>query len=317
MDAIRKTEELLFKKFSRGVELQDVPLVFILASPRAGSTVIYQLLINTFNFFYFNNFINDFFPEYPVIGAALNLLINSGKKVSYKSEYGKTKGYHGPSEASYVFRNWFGGEHPSQIRSRKVIPDKEEHIIQTMKSIYKLSGLPILTKNAWNCFRIQDLSRLFPNIYFVWVRRDIVASALSDLKARYRRGGPTVWNSATTKNCQEIKKRPYWEQVVEQQYEYNRTMENDFKRFCLGRYVELWYEDVCINPRGELDRLKQYFLSKSLPTKLRKNTIPSFTRSIGPKGMEEDLTKILSYVNAKGDRFRPYSHEGKPSTQKS
>ena len=82
MDTIRKTEELLFKKFSRGLDIQEVPLVFILASPRAGSTAIYQMLINTFNFFYFSNFINDFFPECPVIGAALNSMINTRREVT-------------------------------------------------------------------------------------------------------------------------------------------------------------------------------------------------------------------------------------------
>ena len=312
MDAIRKTEELLFEKFSRGLDIQEVPLIFILASPRAGSTVIYQMLINAFNFFYFSNFINDFFPEYPVIAAALNSMINTRPEVSYKSTYGKTRSQGGPSEASCVFRNWFGGEHPSQTKSRKVIPEKEKHLVLTMKSIIKLTGLPILTKNAWNCFRIQELIRLFPNIHFLWVRRDIRASAISDLEARYRRGGPTVWNSATTANYREIQKRPYWEQVVEQQYEYNKWVANDLEAFSHGQYIEVNYEDICGHPKRELERISRYFASQSLPICLRNKQIPVLTHSQGPSGLEEDYAKIVSYVKANSDRFKRYLCDTSP-----
>ena len=301
-----KTEELLCRKFSRGVSLVQGPLIFILASPRAGSTLTYQLLINYFSLLYFSNFINDFFPQFPVVGAALDSLINHRHSISYESSYGKTNGPLGPSEASLVFKNWFGGDHPSQTKSCRVKPDKQEHLVLTMKSIFGLSRRPILTKNAWNCFRIQELTRLFPNIHFLWVRRDIRDSAISDLEARYRSGGPTIWNSATTANYREIQKRPYWEQVVEQQYEYNKCVANDLEIFSHGRYIEVNYEDICGHPKRELERISRYFASQSLPTCMRNKQIPVLTHSRGPSGLEEDYTKIVSYVKANSDRFKSY-----------
>jgi len=308
-EAIKKVEELFFRKFSQGIRSGDVPLVFILASPRTGSTLIYQLLINFFSFFYFSNFVNDLFSETPVVGAALDLSVYQSRSVSYKSAYGKTPGPHGPSEASFVFRNWFGGDHPSQTRSCKVNAGKKQHFVLTMKSIHKMTGLPILAKNAWNCFRIQELTRLFPRIHFLWVRRDIRASAISDLEARYRRGGPYVWNSATTANYQEIQKKPYWEQVVEQQYEYNRSIAIDLDRFCRAQYLELWYEDVCDYPERELERLDQYFSFHSLPMELRRKRILKLTRSEGPNDLGQDYNKIANYVECHHERLNKYLYK--------
>jgi hypothetical protein len=311
--ALEKAEELLFKKFSRGMRSGDVPLVFILASPRTGSTLVYQLIINFFNFFYFSNFVNDFCFESPVVGAALDLSIHSRRSVGYRSAYGKTRGLHGPSEASLVFKNWFGGQHPSQTRSCKVKAEKRQHFVLTMKSIHKMTGLPILAKNAWNCFRIQELTSLFQNTHFLWVRRDIIASANSDLEARYRRGDPTVWNSATTTNYLEIQKRPYWEQVVEQQYEYNRCMAHDLSTYSQGQFIELWYENVCERPELELKRLDDYFSNYSFPTKLRNRRIPTFNISSGPSGLENDCAKIVQYVEKNSERFREYFYDDSAS----
>lgn len=314
-EGIKKVEELLFQNLSPHVSLDDLPLVFILASPRTGSTLLYQLLINFFDFFYFPNLVNDYFAEFPVVGAALDLLLNPRQPVSYESAYGKTQGYSAPSEGSFIFRNWFGGEHPSQTRSCEVLPGKVTHLISTMKSIYELTGQSVLTKNAWNCFRIQALTQLFPNIHFIWVRRDIALSALSDLEARYRRGGGTVWNSATTANYRDIQKRPYWEQVVEQQYEYNKSIARDLSKFSQGRHIELWYEDVCDHTEAELSRIDQYLVSQSLPTELKNRPIPSLNRSSGPHGLKEDHARILRYVAAHTDRFHGYTYDNRVSLQ--
>jgi len=238
---MKEIEDFLFECFSQG----EPELIFILGSPRTGSTLLYQALINALQPFYFANMVNDYFSEHPVVGAAM---ISLPKEVPYKSAYGKTKDPLGPSEASLTIRNWFGGQHPSQTKSCEVIPEKKGHLLATMRAIYAMHG-PILIKNAWNCFRVKNLSKLFPNSKFVWVRRDIAQSANSDLKARIHRGSPYIWNSATTSNYKEIQKLPYWEQVVEQQYEYNKAIAKDMQEV---ESTKIWYEDLCAGKTREL-----------------------------------------------------------------
>jgi hypothetical protein len=305
-DALEKTETLLFEKYVDYASCADTALVFIVASPRTGSTLIYQMLINLFDFFYFSNFVAANYAEFPAVGAALDLLANPRQPVDYQSNHGKTRGDFGPSEASAVFRNWFGGFHPSQLRSAEVLFGKKEHMLFSLNAIFNLTRKPILTKNAWNCFRIKEVSRMLPNLLFIWVRRDIAKSAVSDLEARYRRGGPNIWNSATTANYQEIQRLPYWEQVVEQQYEYNRSLGEDLRTFGRDRYVEVWYEDLCANPARELERLNNHFLVHSFPATLKKRQVPKLELSRGPSDLNEDYSRVVQYVKANADRFREY-----------
>jgi hypothetical protein len=207
---VSRLETLLSGRFCRGVDAGRIPLIFILASPRTGSTLLYQLLINAFGFGYVSNFVNDRCWRFPVIGAAAGRLFARPRPVTLESDHGKTKGWRGPSEGSALFRRWFGGEHPSQTRSCRVLPGQEAHLRATMTCLYRISGQPVVLKNAWNCFRVEELSRIFPGSLFLWLRRDITASATSDLRARYRRGSPLIWNSATPANYEAIRTGSRW-----------------------------------------------------------------------------------------------------------
>ena len=299
-------ETFLFKRYSRDAKVKDVPILFILGSPRTGSTLIYQVLVNFFQTFYFSNFIEEHFAAHPAVGAALDEVLNPHAPVSYESSYGKTDGMWEPSEASFIFRNWFGGDHPSQAKSCAVLPGLEPHLLATMQSIYALTGRMIIAKNAWNCFRIKTLARLFSRAHFLWIRRDIGLSAHSDLKARYLRGGPTVWNSATTANYQEIQKRPYWEQVVEQQYEYNRSIAADLHQFSHGRFIELWYEELCNDIETQLDRLQNYFVIQNEAMQITNNALPTIICSSGENGDDEDYVRIRQFITQHEERFRDY-----------
>ena len=106
------------------------------------------------------------------------------------------------------------------------------------------------------------MSQVFPGAYFLWIRRDLADSAYSDLKARRKRGGPEVWNSATTKNYREIQKLPYWEQVVEQQYFYSKRISQDLSQLSPERYCQIWYEDLCTNPSGTVSHLQNFLIPK-------------------------------------------------------
>jgi len=311
MPDLERIEKLLFRRHAADVDLDSLPILFIVASPRTGSTLIYQYLINRFGAWYVSNFVDAQFSTVPAVGVALELSLTPRVHVGYESSYGKTEGLFAPSEGSHLFRNWFGGEHPSQTCSSKVLPGMQEHFISTMKCIHRLTGRALLMKNAWNCFRIEELARILPSSHFVWIRRDIRASAVSDLEARHRRGGPNVWNSATTTNYKEIQKRPYWEQVVEQQYEYNKAVGKDLREFREGHYIEMWYEGLCSNPESVASKVEAYFAALGLPIEARSKRIPVFEASPGPEGMSEDREMIAEYVSAEGDRLSEYTYNGR------
>ena len=63
-------------------------------------------------------------------------------------------------------------------------------------------------------------------------------SANSDLLSRIHRNSIDVWSSATTINYKEIQKRPPWEQVVLQQYEYGLAINANLHDYAKDKFNE-------------------------------------------------------------------------------
>jgi len=277
-------------------------ILFILGSPRVGSTVLFQLIINHFECFFPSNSFNRIFQnkEVNLESLDLSLHMSSLKNVSYNSDYGKTFYDGEPSEASAFFGTFFGGEHPSEEKSKSPLPDLSERFIDFCRSLYRQSQKPLVFKNAWNCFRIRYLSQAVPNACFLWIRRDIADAAFSDLEARKKRGSANIWNSATTSDYLEIQKRPYWEQVVEQQYGYARRVGSDLSQFCRDRYLEVWYEDLLSEPDLFLKKIQNFLSSRGFTVRKRKvDGIDLRKSNIRRKMLRcEDGKKILSYANS-------------------
>ena len=309
-DSLSVIEESLRCEHAAGIASNNLPCVFVLGSPRTGSTLLYQFLINHFRFHYPTNLLNESFCETPVAGAHFERGLVRESAIPYESRYGKTKGPFGPSEASCLFKKWFGGEHPSEICSKEPLPGMEELMLETFTAIHGLSGNPLLFKNAWNCFRVKSLAYLLPSSCFVWIRRDIAQAARSDLEARARRGGYDVWNSATPANHLEIRKRPHWEQVVEQQYEYGKRIASDFSSSCPDRNLQVWYEDLCLEPEKTLQRLEDFFIGQGMEDVRRELGI-AFAPSLRKRDLESDEEgrRILEYLNSMtDDRLSSFRH---------
>lgn len=251
-------ENLLIESLIPKESLEQTPALFILASPRTGSTITFQLLCSVFRLSYISNLVNSYFPETPVTGMSVHLSHANDIKLEYSSHYGKVNGLFQPSEASYVMKHWFGGGHPSQVVSANIIEGMEKSFIHSIAAINVLCNAPLVIKNAWNCFRIKSIASLLPRAQFLWVKRDIVSAAKSDLAARYKTGGaPDAWNSATPANVDELKTKPYWQQVVENQYEFNLEIGQSLAKHAPGRFSAIWYEDLCHDPESVLNVLAE------------------------------------------------------------
>lgn len=178
----------------------------------------------------------------------------------------------------------------------------------TLAAAGRLFGRPLLIKNAWNCFRIAALARLFPMAAFVWIRRDIEASALSDLNARYAvQGDPLIWNSATPQNVEALRARPYWEQVVENQVEFARAIEEGFAGLEPRRMATVWYEDLCAAPSvtltdlaGELDVLAGVATKRILPVRRPDERYDALH--------SDDRGRLVAYLAAEAGRLSGHAY---------
>lgn len=297
-------EEELLEQMPGCDGARPAPALLVLGAPRTGSTAFYQALIASFRLAYFSNLTNDHFAGAPALGLAIQAGVGRTVPVAFASRYGKTRGALQPSEGSHVLRTWFGGGHPSQVVSTDILDGRAEAMRRTARAAHALWGRPLVIKNAWNCFRVASLSRVLPDAYFVWIRRDIAAAARSDLAARYVvQGSPEVWNSATPHNVETLRSRPYWEQVVENQYEYSAALGKALPAHAAGRFIEVWYEDFCAGPMAVLRRLGAAWPALGDPADLgsRAGEIRPSSRPGDLPG--EDATRIDEYVGSGGARL--------------
>lgn len=280
------------------------PAIFIVASPRTGSTLLYQVLARAFQLPFIDNLTNDYFPSVPIVGLASGKSLRQRDLIRFESRFGKSQGITQPSEGSAVMAHWFGGGHPSQVVSASILPGKTAHLRNTLSACYAMLAGPLLTKNPWNSFRVESIAREIPEAAFIWIRRDIRAAAKSDLLARYVvQGNPNSWNSATPANVCDLQARPYWEQVVENQYEFGKAIVDAASTLPKGQFAEIWHEDLVKRPDEALARLRDVLA----PLKNRQMERLALT---SPKREGElqlaDAEAIERYVASQHDRFNDY-----------
>jgi len=229
--------------------------LFILAAPRTGSTFLYQVLAHCFESVFFNNEVAEHYPAHPTFGV-LSTAHNSVEPL-FESRYGKVEGRWQPSEASSIMRHWFGGGHPTELVSCDFTEGRRPHFIESCRAISHATGRPLIIKNAWNCFRIQAIAEALPEAAFIWLRRDIASAAISDYESRLAQGSSDIWNSASPRDLEKIRKLPGWKQSVEQQISFSRVISHGLSELDRSRWYELSYEALCADVVGTLDAIHE------------------------------------------------------------
>jgi Sulfotransferase family len=307
-----EAEAALFDRLlaGRGAPTQS-PVVFVLGSPRTGSTRVYQALARFLRWPYFSNLANDAFPRHPILAGLALREVWPSLEVALDARYGKTRGAFQPSEASAIMTHWCGGGHPSAVVSPGILPGREVHLARTVSAMHALFAAPVLIKNAWHCFRIPSLAAALPAAHFVWVRRDLTASALSDLASRYvTRGDPEAWNSATPANIDALRRLPYWAQVVENQFQFALAVRSGLSEFAAGRHSVVWFEDLVRDPTGELRRVADDLAGVGVAVRPADVSLGRGEKTEKPlrPGDEDNL---LAYVEAHRDRLADCRYPGR------
>ncbi len=299
-DGLAEAEAILVHELGVGETLPDSRPIFILGAPRTGSTSLYKDVVSRFGFPYIANITNDCFARTPLVGLAVQK--SRRVEVDFSSRFGKTPGAFQPSEGSGVFTCWFGGGQPSQTASRKILPGKQRHFLQTLAGCEKLhDGAPLVIKNAWNCFRVEYLANTLPGARFIWLQRDIVDAASSDLMARYlTKGTADAWNSATPANHEQLAKRPPAEQVVENQFEFNRAIAADLERFARGRWMHVWFEDYVNDGEAVMKGLAAFLQADPC----RGGGTPGRSRPEGKKLGQSERREISEYARSRENAAR-------------
>lgn len=158
------------------------PLVLIVGSPRCGSTIISQYIVNNLKLDYIDNISCIFCFQ---IRRAFKLLrtLKIQTSVSTKSLHGDTMkyGYLNPSECGDFFYKHFPyGQHEiSSLDSKKFTILENE-----LRDLLYISKRPIILKNLANSLRLPVYRKMDLDIKIIYVQRDKGDIINSIIKAR-------------------------------------------------------------------------------------------------------------------------------------
>lgn len=237
---ISYAEAKIFNKFN--YKSKNYP-IFIIGSPRSGSTVLYQILTHTLDCLYIDNLIYAFFNNLPFGFWLSNKLFKNSSHNSFDSEFGNTKKMHSPSECGGFWYRWFPRDRDF-INCDEFLMSSMEEIRYNLYVIMNKYEKNIIFKNLNAGQRIRVLHKIFPDAKFIFIRRDPFYTVQSLLKAWEKNNEPgKKWWSVKPSNYNELIDLPLCEKLVAQVFYLERQILEDLKNVPAQNVFEINYLD--------------------------------------------------------------------------
>lgn len=300
---------LLEGKLWANVQLCYSP-VFIVAPPRAGTTLLYQLMTGCLATSYFTNLAMRCHIRgakmTPIFGAYLSKLLglNRNHNTTFKSYYGATKGWGGAHEGRLFWHQWFP-QHVHAIPPGYLSPEVQRNVYRVVAGIERAFDLPFVNKRIMNSVRIEALSEIFPQAIFIRCTRNPLDIAQSIFVARTRdfpfqdqeRDPKKFWVSVRPKEYETIKNKGLIEQVCEQVYYVEQSIIAAREALGEDRFLTVDYKDLCQAPHREMDRIVKFMNAHNAPTRVIRSFPDTFPYSTGRKIDEDSYLAMSDYVN--------------------
>jgi len=246
-------------KNEKGVTLK-FPVLFLVGTPRSGSTLFTQWAADTGLFAYPSNFLSRFYKA-PYIGALIYQMVTDSKyqyrdefidinrSIEFSSNIGKTKGFKAPHEFWYFWRRFFDfQEPPVNLDEFK----KKFDFIEFRKELILLQKVfqnPFLFKSHIINPYFSIISDHIDQSIILHLWRDPIASIRSLLHARKKwKGSLEQWFSWKPREFHILKEMDIYHQVAGQIYFIEKDIRKQ-KKTLNGRYFTLSYEEFCNNPK--------------------------------------------------------------------
>ncbi|NOZ72782.1 MAG: sulfotransferase [Chloroflexi bacterium] len=276
--------------------------VFIIGAPRSGSTLLYQTLVEAFDFGYLANIHCRFFGAPSLVERWLMPRL-SRQPLNYQSENGRTRGCTAPSECGNFWYRFFPRE-PQAVNS---LPPEKLHQLRT--SVYRLTAVnrrPFLFKNLINSVRLRPLGRALPEARYIVIHRHPASIAKSLLSGRKRLfGSYNHWWSVRPANVEVLEQLDAHQQVVEQIIAVYDGI--DIARSTIGPeyFFDIQYEAFCRNVHGSLDAIEYFLANSGVRLQHRSSKIPpNFPISQGEPLDMTLMQALLMYIEEQRQRGR-------------
>ena len=278
------------------------PTLFIIGAPHSGSTLMSQLIVNSYEIGYINNIAARFW-EAPFIGSWLSRECRGSRfepEMDFMSDLGMTSGYDGPHEYGYFWRRWFDYAESHDVAKDRLDRIDKQFLVKEIAAVESVYDKPIFFKNLVCSFQVGFLSEVMEKSLFIHCRRDPVFVAQALLKSRQKYfGSKHAWFSLKPAEYPDLKKREYAEQIVGQIYYTRKKIENSFERLDSSRHITIDYETLCTDTAGEIERIRNLFISNGYSLKSRQFNAPALTVFNEKRIDDEEFEKL----SAQCDRY--------------
>lgn len=280
------------------------PPFFVVGAPRSGSTLLYQLLTDRFDVGYLANG-HAHRPGAPSLVERHRGLLRGrhAELGDYRSSFGGTAGELGPSECGPFWYRFFP-RRPHHVPAEDFPSASRRELRAAIGAFVEACDKPVVYKNLYNTARMDAIAAALPEALFVAIHRDLAANARSLLEGRLRVAGSyDAWWSVEPPGIERLLQLPAHEQVVEQVRALDTLVAQVEASIGPDRVLHLGYEELCADPRGQLDRVAAFAAAHGCELGERGEVPSSFPQADGgplSAGLEEALVGYLERLDRVG-----------------
>jgi hypothetical protein len=253
-----------------GVNLK--PNIFIVGSPRSGTTLLYQALASTGAFCYPTNFLSRF---YSTLGVGCKIqkmlfdkrfqfrdelkLIDDEYQMEFSSELGKTKGPMAPNVFWYFWYHHFNFGDLTYLTDEQWRSSQTDSLVRELRIMQAELSLPIVMKGMIMNWNLLQFSSLIPNAIFLRLKRDPLDVVNSIYEARSTHSGDSEkWWSFKPPEFEQLIKLPAREQVAGFYLSIENALDQAFQKIP-NQILTVEYADFCRNPNALFSLLESKF----------------------------------------------------------
>jgi len=259
--SLRSDEEILISKYYSN----EIPIVFVVGSPRSGTTLLTQVLAANYNISYFPNVIAPYYMA-PIRGLQLTkkLDILNGE-INFDSTLGITKEKWEPHEIGYFWQYWFNHQGTDELNDKDINAIDWKGLERQLNAVASFFGQPLIIKSLpFINYKILKLDSVFNNVYFIYIKRNPKSIVQSVLGAREKiYGDINKWWSIRPNNIEELINKSAVEQVFAQYRSVTSAIENAFKKLDVTRKITINYEQLIDSPEKTTSELFSFIKTKS------------------------------------------------------
>lgn len=226
-------------------ELANPPLL-IVGAPRSGTTLLQQVLVAGLDIAWFSGW-HNVAAGYPGVVPGF---VTRRPATHFRSRHGAGESLREPHEASTWWYRFFP-RRPQAATIDDVGPASLMALRRSMAAVIERAGRPVLWKNVTNSVRMAPLLAAVPEAVVIHIRRDLVATAASLLRARLKiHGTEAEWWSVEPADIDALRQLDPVGQVVGQIRSVECSVRTSQVDDAAADWLEIAHQDLISDPRA-------------------------------------------------------------------